>query len=729
MESYLQKHLNSQQYQAATFIDSASLILAGAGSWKTRTLTYKIAYMIHKGINPNNILAVTFTNKAANEMKERLETIFSNIKNKDFNQSDDFDDIISATVNKPVNLSFKTLNRIWTFHSIFLKILKEDIIYLNDILGRNYNKYFNIYDETDSIKLIKDIIKQLWVKDTISHKEAKWYISRAKNNWLVAEKFLYSIKKDSEEIIWKIYQQYEKQLASLNALDFDDLLLLPYILFRKNKQILEKWKNKFKYILVDEAQDTNKIQFDLIYMLSGADGNITLIWDDFQSIYWWRWAVIQDFLNAKKYWPNIKIFKLETNYRSNKTIVQAWNHIIKNNKNQFSKNLKSYTDKENKIKIIRFDNDIDESVQVINLIRKIKNKKNKKWSDFAILYRMNAQSQPFEQILLTENIPYKIWWWFKFYERKEIKDIIAYIKYIINPSDIISCERIINVPNRKIWTATVNKLKAYSIENNITFSEIFDNIDNISIIWTAAKNNLKTFINTIKFLKLNLEWMKITDFIMSIVNHIKYEEYLIKTFWEEEAKERMANIGQLVNTATSITKKWLEGLTEFIDQISLMIDLEESQTQTKDAIQLMTVHASKWLEFDTVFVVWLEENIFPMSRARLNPSELEEERRLMYVAITRAKNNLILTYADSRMQYGSTRYNSVSRFVEEIPQQLTIQYNTTWTTKQNMFNIQDRVYHKLFGYGEIIEVFDKEIIVKFDSWQLKRIDARFLERK
>jgi len=770
MKNYLKKILNEQQYEAATYVDGASLILAGAGAGKTRTLTYKIAYMNYLWIDGENILAVTFTNKAANEMKERIVEISNEISKWIINSEEwivkeewknnltnwnkenvdiDFDSLVmgqdefwqvedydvDSYLNEYDNHQgsysnhlTSSFNWIGTFHSIFLKILKKDIQHLNDVLGTKYDRYFNITDEGDTASVLRKILKDLGVKDTFTPREIKWKISRAKNAGLTAKDFLFQAQDDSDEIIWKIYQKYEKALQEQNSLDFDDLLLLPYILFKKKPEILEKWKNKFKYILVDEAQDTNKIQFDLIYMLSGSDGNITLIWDDFQSIYGWRWAVIEEFLNAKKYWPDLKIFKLEINYRSKKTIVEAWNAIIANNKNQYQKNIKAFSEKESKIKIISFPTDTDEAMSIINLIKKLHDDKGKKWSDFAIIFRTNAQSEPFEKVLLTENIPYKVYGGYKFYERKEVKDILSYIKYLINPADGISLARIINVPWRKIWTTTVEKLLEQASLHGVSLHEMLINI-NSTPIWWAAKNKILEFNEIISKLQEKIKNLTPSQIIETIVKAVWYEAYLIKEYGQEDAQERMANIGQLMNVALSFTDKWTIGLRKFIDEISLYIDLEEKVEEQPDQVQLMTVHASKWLEFDTVFLVWLEENIFPLSRARLNPKELEEERRLAYVGITRAKNNLFLTYAESRKQYWQLKYNPVSRFIEEVPEHLTTSFNSPTIVKQApSFQIWDQVKHKLFGVGEVLEVFQDNVIVRFYGEWIRKVLWRMLEK-
>jgi len=764
MKEYLKKILNEQQYEAATYVDGASLILAGAGAGKTRTLTYKIAYINSLWVSPENILAVTFTNKAANEMKERLMEIQKECLRIDknvweweqnysqaFSEQDsqifspDFDDLVfwqeenidaylaeydQSSSNENLDSVYKSNSFDWigTFHSIFLKILKQDIHHLNDILWTKYDRYFNIADESDTASVLRKILKDLWVKDTFTPREIKWRISRAKNAGLTAKDFLYQASDETDEIVGKIYQRYEKALQEQNTLDFDDLLLLPYILFKKKPEILEKWKKKFKYILVDEAQDTNKIQFDLIYMLSGPYWNITLIWDDFQSIYGWRWAVIEEFLNAKKYWPELKIFKLEINYRSKKTIVEAWNAIIANNKNQYEKNIRAFNEKESKIKIISFPTETDEAVSIINLIKKLHDEKGKKRSDFAIIFRTNAQSEPFEKVLLTENIPYKVYGGYKFYERKEVKDILSYIKYLINPSDGISLARIINVPWRKIGPTTVDKLLEQASLNGVSLHHMLENIASVPVS-TMAKNNIMAFNEIIRNIKEKIKTQKPSQAIETIVKAIKYEEYLIKEYGQEDAQERMANIGQLMNVALSFDKTWIEWLRDFIDEISLFIDLEEKQQDQVDQVQLMTVHASKWLEFDTVFLVWLEENVFPLSRARLNPKELEEERRLAYVGITRAKNNLFLTYAESRKQYGQLKYNPVSRFIEEIPEHLTTSFNSPTVVKQKPnFSPWDRVKHKLFWVGEVLEVFQDKVIVRFYGEWIRQVLWRMLEK-
>ncbi len=780
---YLKNNLNSQQFEAATRTKTHSLILAGAGSGKTRTLTHKIAYLIvGEEVKPSNILAVTFTNKAANEMKERVWNIIEQIReqlnnsqtnliNYESEEDLDFDQLVNQTFQSIKSISSPSLDRlltdfknlwIWTFHSIFLKILKQDIKHLK----KNYNSDFIIYDSDDSQKLIKETIKELHLADKIEPKLAKSIISDWKNRWLLPQAAAYKVENETEEVILKIYEKYQKKLEESNALDFDDLLLLPYTLFKLKPNILEKWHNKFKHILVDEAQDTNWIQFELIKMLSyGKDyfqlfnsdlssdnllnqssdiisksSIVTFIWDDFQSIYWRRGAVMENFLNVKNWWPDIKIFKLETNYRSLPHIVEAWNAIIKYNKNQYEKQIKPAKTGNATIKVFIRSTEIDEAQWIIDLIKKMKENYQFNRSDFAILYRTNAQSQPFEQILISEWIPYKIWWGFKFFERKEIKDIIAYLRYILNPKDNLSLKRIINTPSRKIWDTTIRKLEEYAAIHNLNLADVIQNIDWIPIkISSTTKLNIKQFITLIKFLKSQLKNQTPAEFIKNLINTIRYKDYLKDLEWEEKAQERLENIWQLINLASNFKTKGEEGLRQFLNEVSLLSEMENQWEEWGDFVKLMTIHASKWLEFPVVFIVGLEENVFPLSRAKLDPQEMEEERRLMYVAITRAQKHLFLSLAKSRQKWWQTQYNQPSRFLEELEKEIPhlLKYfdvsdnnkksNNTLTAS---FEEGDIVRHKIFGKGVIVDLWWDVAIVKFFNpkfWN-RKIDIRFLEK-
>lgn len=730
ISKYLENKLNKQQFKAATWNETSSLILAWAWSGKTRVLTYKIAYLIFKkSINPQNILAVTFTNKAANEMKERLIKIasdFNKIRNKEG---------LSEWVSNNTNLTNNSLKWVWTFHSIFLKILKEDI----EKLDLWYDKNFWIYDSWESISIIKNIIKNNNWGEKITHKEVKSRIWMLKNEWITYSQFLNTVD-PKEELIAGIYKKYQKALIESNSLDFDDLLLCIKLLFEKDKIVLKKWEEKFQYILVDEAQDTNQIQFDIIKLLSWKDGNITFIGDDFQSIYGWRWAVMNNFLNISDKWKDIKTFKLEINYRSRPHIVEAWNYIIAHNKKQYNKNVVANRKWDDKIRLFIFNDEIDEAINIVNLIKKFKNEKNKSRSDFVILYRTNAQSQPFEQILITDWVPYKVWWGFKFFERKEIKDIVWYIKYILNPKDNVSLKRIINTPSRKIWQTSIEKIENYSIENNITISQCIDSIDTLPIKMSSSiVNNIKQFNTIIKFLLSQAEGTNPEKLIKSIVSNIKYKDYLIKQEGKEKAEEKMENIWQLINMASKYSsienKDGIELLRQFFEEVSLMVDASDNETEKKDFVNLMSIHSSKWLEFPNVFITWLEDNIFPLTKAKFDEKEMEEERRLMYVAITRTEDILFLSYANSRQQWGQTRYNAPSKFIDELPDDLLKVYNLWnggWFIKREESNISewDIVRHKLFGKWEVMETWNEQAVVQFENPKsgLRKIDMRFLEQ-
>lgn len=740
--NYIKNWLNEAQAAAAIHTDTSSLILAWAWSWKTRTLTYKIANLIFwKWVKPRNILAVTFTNKAANEMKQRLLEISEDFvwesQKTENNIQDDFDKLIwiektQSSNNNLNHLQPSSLKWVWTFHSIFLKILKEDI----ESLDLGYTKLFWVYDENEAVSVIKEVLAELKLADNFQANEAKRAISNIKNKWITYQKYPHLCQSTNEELIARIYEKYQKKLQKSNSLDFDDLLLLPNILFNLKPEILEKWQRIFQYILVDEAQDTNQLQFDLIRQLAWKKWNVTFIWDDYQSIYGWRWAVMDNFLNISSRWPDVKIFKLEINYRSRPHIVQAGNHVIAKNQKQYKKEVISNRKWEDKIRLFCFSDETDEAMSIVEIIKKMKEEKNFWWWNFAILYRTNAQSQPFEQILVTEWIPYKIWWGFKFFERIEIKDIISYIKYILNPRDNVALKRIINTPNRKIWKTSIEKLEELALSNWQSLNEIIENIDKLPVkLTTLALNNLKNFNTLIKFTISQLPNSLPADLLNNLVSSIKYKEYLIQSDGPEKAEERMGNIWQLINMASKYNEKGENSLRQFLEEIALMTDLEENTDGSVDAVQLMSVHASKWLEFPVVFITGLEENMFPLPKAKFDQNELEEERRLMYVAVTRAKDILFISYANCRKQRWQTKYNEASRFLEEIPAELINRYdlwNKSSVSKPPVeLDEWDVVRHKLFGKWTVLEVWNDVAVVRFwnDKYWIRRLDVRFIEKE
>ena len=774
IKEYISSQLNDEQTLAALHTDTASLIIAGAGSGKTRVLTYKIAYLWWGLKTPiQRVLAVTFTNKAANEMKERLikisEEIWGEVDEKipsaeavsplDKGEQkipptplieggqphDDIMDFLVAieadkenSYDNQYRLFPYQMKWIGTFHSIFLKILKEDI----DKLWMKYTKDFTILDINDTASVVKEILKRLNLQDVFKPNEVKWVISKLKNDWMTPSDFLKWVNSNYDETMWKVYEEYQKTLETSNSLDFDDLLLLPYLLFRKEPTILQKWQNSFDYILVDEAQDTNWIQFELMKMMSWWWAKMTLIGDDFQSIYGWRWALMENFLNVKMYWPDIQMFKLQINYRSKPHIVEAGNAIIKNNARQYEKNIKpnrSWTEKD-MITIFSHSSDVDEAANTIELIKKMKNtwKFKERWQ-VAILYRTNSQSSVFESLFIQEWIPYKIWWAFKFFERKEIKDVLAYLRFFLNDRDNLALKRIINIPNRKIWATTWEKIEDYALAHDEAIYDTIKKLRKAEILpdelklTPQAMTGIKSFIESMEELKDNLAVESPSDFIESLIKKINYKDYLVKEeWWEQQAEEKYENIGQLINMASKYIEKWEPTLRQFMEEVSLLSDITENEKWDIDAVKLMTIHSSKWLEFPCVFIVWLEDGIFPLSNATLDPKLLEEERRLMYVAVTRAKDVLFMSYAHSRMTWWQVKNNPPSRFLAELPQNLVKSYDLSWWLGNEVTsNISewDTVRHKLFGVGYVMEVWNNMAIVKFQNpkFWLRKVELRFLE--
>lgn len=708
IQQYIQGKLNDEQFASALHTASSALILAGAGSGKTRVLTYKIAYlMFGQQIPLSHILAVTFTNKAAKEMKERLATLSEELSTTLPNA-------------KPISFS-RNNNRIGTFHSIFLRILKEDID--QTIFG--FTKNFGVYDTDEAFGIIKQIMKDDKVDKVIAPKEVKSYISKLKNEGTDAESYQKMVSTQQENIIAQTYLKYQTQLQIANAMDFDDLLLYPYRMFKAYPDILKKRQQQFQYILVDEAQDTNWIQFELMKLLTNWSAewnrkpNITLIGDDFQSIYGRRGALMENFLNVKKIRPDIEIFKLQTNYRSKPHIVQAWSAVIKNNTKQYEKNIVAHRDGNDKIVIFNHSDESSEALNIVEFIAKLKEQNKKNRSDFAILYRTNAQSSPFEQVLVQEGIPYKIFGAFRFFDRREVKDIVSYMKYILNHRDNVALKRIINIPSRKLGDTTIKKIEELATIQEVSMYDVLLAIDNIDSINGPTKERLKDFNKLISYFIQKSDELTPSMIIKQLVAQIDYKGHLLKEEWgnQQAADDRYANIGQLINMAEKYDEVGIEWLGKLLDEISLLTDAAENADETVDSIKLMTIHSSKGLEFKNVFVVGVEENVFPLGNARLEVKLLEEERRLMYVAITRAEDHLFISYADSRMQRWQTMYNRPSRFLEEIPDELKKTYSLAEnrSLSRPQFDEGDMVKHKLFGVGRIVEIRGDVGIIKFEN--------------
>ena len=659
------KELNDKQYEAVVNTEGPCLVIAGAGSGKTKVLTHKIAYLIgEKKVKPWDILAITFTNKAANEMKERITNLIGN---------------------EAVD--------IWmgTFHSICVRILRKFI----DRIG--FDSSFIIFDTSDQRALVKACTKDLNIDDKLfSDRSVLSEISNAKNEMLSPESYTQKVTGDfRKEKIAKIYELYQKRLKENNAIDFDDIINYTIRILTENPDILDYYTNKFKYVLVDEYQDTNKAQFTLITLFASKHGNITVVGDNDQGIYSFRGADITNILNFEKDFPGTKIIKLEQNYRCTQNILKVANSVIKNNEVKYKKELWTQNDEGNLVSVFQADNEYDEGAYIVEQIERLKREEYYKYSDFAILYRMNTQSRAIEDILRRENIPYKIIGGQKFYERKEIKDIIAYLRLIQNNSDNLSFKRIINEPKRGIGKTSLDKIEQIATETGKSMYEIIKDAD--QYITNRVYLNSREFINVMEDLKTKKDKIKISELIKLTLKKTGYTQALEQER-TIEAENRIANLDEFLTVAIEFEEESAENtLSEFLEGITLSSDLDDMEQQ-EETITLMTLHSAKGLEFPVVFLVGMEEGIFPGYQSMMEPKELEEERRLCYVGITRAKENLFLTCSKQRTVFGSTSYNPVSRFLEEIPQELLQGYDEAFGTvsnKEKMF--KDSNYTWTYG--------------------------------
>ena len=637
MTNEILQNLNKEQEEAVLTTEGPLLIIAGAGSGKTRVLTHRVAYLIkEKGISPWNIIAITFTNKAAKEMKERISSLLGEDTAKDM--------------------------WVGTFHSMCVRILRREI----DKIG--YDRNFLIFDTTDSKSVVKDCIKELGIDDKVfSDKYFLSEISKAKNEFIDPISFVQKHAKDYKmENVAKVYTLYQARLKSNNAVDFDDIINNTIEIFKKYPEVLENYQNKFKYVLVDEYQDTNKAQDILVSMLADKSKNICVVGDDQQSIYKFRGADIGNILSFEKKFPNTKVIKLEQNYRSTKAILKIANEVIKNNTGNVEKKLWTENDEGSKPVVHQSSNEYEEANYVVSEIKKQKREEYYKYSDFTILYRTNAQSRVFEDILMREGIPYKVVGGQKFYERKEIKDIIAYLRVVANTSDTVSLKRIINEPKRGIGKTSIEKVEEIANNTGISVFEVIENID--SYVQTRANAGLKEFAMFIRRMQ-NEEMSSIENLTTKILKESGYLKAL-ELENTDEAKARVENLDEFLNVVIEFEQENADNsLQAFLENLALVTDLD-SVEENQDNVLLMTLHTAKGLEFPVVFMVGMEDGLFPSNRSIGEPAELEEERRLCYVGITRAKQHLYLTFAKSRKVYGSTSYTIPSRFLEEIPEDL-----------------------------------------------------------
>lgn len=646
MEQFLQQ-LSDSQREAVLYNDGPSLVIAGAGSGKTRVLTYKIAYLLKNGIPPYTILALTFTNKAAREMKTRIARIVDE----------------------------ETARRLWmgTFHSIFSRILRREA----DKFG--YRSDFTVYDAQDSRNLLKAIIKEKELDDKIYKPAAvQSRISKAKNALITSELYL----KDKElfaddrfhrrERIGEIYVNYCSRCRTSGVMDFDDLLLYTYLLFKEHPDVIERYRNQFRFVLVDEYQDTNPVQHEIVRQLAEEHRRVCVVGDDAQSIYSFRGANIGNILNFRKTYPESRLFKLEQNYRSTKTIVNAANSLIEKNKEQIPKTIFSEKANGEKIRIISAYSDYEEGYNVASRIAEMRMLHNYEYKDFAVLYRTNAQSRIFEEALRKINIPYRIYGGLSFYQRKEVKDLVAYMRLIANPNDEEALKRVINYPARGIGDTTLNKIISAANLHETSLWEILSNPLNYNLnINSGTAKKLDGFRDLLrKFIDADA-----TQNAYELGGELIRQTGLLAELYADRTPEglsRVQNVEELVNSLYEfVSTRMEEGrqdvkLGDFLAEISLMTDQDTDKDENASRVTMMTIHSAKGLEFKNVFIVGLEENLFPSEMSKGNPKEIEEERRLFYVALTRAEENAVLTYAKSRFRNGQSLMCSPSRFIKDI---------------------------------------------------------------
>ena len=724
--------LNEQQQEAVFCTEGPLLLLAGAGSGKTRVLTHRIAYLMDQGVNPYHIMAITFTNKAAKEMRERV------------------DDLVGFGA-----------EHIWvsTFHSTCVRILRRHI----DKLG--YGNSFTIYDADDQKSLIKQICKQYKI-DTKMMPERRIIneISSAKDEFMTPSEYetrhQYDFKKKK---IAQIYKEYQKQLKANNALDFDDLIFKTVELFQFHPEVLDYYQERFRYIMVDEYQDTNTIQFQLVSMLARKYQNLCVVGDDDQSIYKFRGANVKNILNFENVFPEAVTIKLEQNYRSTKNILNAANEVIKHNKGRKTKKLWTENEEGDLIEFHQYGTEYEEARNIIHEIEDL-SKEGDDYKNMAILYRTNAQSRVFEESFMIKNIPYRIVGGTNFYQRKEVKDILSYLKVVDNGLDDLAVRRIINVPRRGIGAATIEKINVYAVEHNVSFLDACFSSDSIDTLGNAKKK-INGFADLIREFRRKMQEGSLEELFKYITDETGYIANL-KAEETEEAEGRIENINELLNKVVTYEQEAEEAsLSELLEEIALVADIDNLE-DSDNRVVLMTLHSAKGLEFPYVFICGMEDGIFPsyMTVMSEDDDDMEEERRLCYVGITRAKKKLYLSAAKRRMMQGRTQFNKVSRFIDEIPEQLLqldtgvnfkekrpdkalfssnrsnrfrkpYQAKSFTSTKMDTlpYDVGDMVKHIKFGKGKVLEIVsggrDYEVTVDFEKAGVKKMFASFAKLK
>ena len=718
--------LNENQKKAVLQIEGPVLILAGAGSGKTKTLTHRIAYLINSGISPFNILAVTFTNKAAKEMRQRVANLLS--ENAD-------------------NRSF--MPYMGTFHSICVRLLRQD----GDKIGIPSN--FVIFDESDRRSAVKEVMKQLYIDEKqFKPQVISSIISSAKNELVTPDQFATTATLPAQKVAAKVFPIYQRSLKDAGALDFDDLIGKAVAMLQNYPELQLKWSNQFQYIMVDEYQDTNNAQYTLIKLLMNQQQNLCVVGDDWQSIYSWRGADFRNILNFEKDFKEPAIIKLEENYRSTKNILDAAHMIITKNQQRSDKKLWTKSGAGNPVQIVQVQSEAHEGESIVGKIKSNVDLKARSYSDYAVLYRTNAQSRGLEEVLLRYGVPYRIVGGMRFYDRKEIKDILAYIRVIYQPEDRTSFIRIVNAPTRGIGAKSLEKFWQWKNNQQYTLEQALRQVRLCTSISGKAFKSLIQLSNVISDLRAqapqvetlessgqssllsdNKIPLSVSEFVEAVIRRTEYQQFL--NDGTAQSAERIENVKELMSVAKEYDQV---GLDSFLEEVALLSGLDTID-ESSDAVTLMTLHAAKGLEFPVVFMSGMEESIFPHSRALFDAAEMEEERRLCYVGMTRAREELFLYHANSRMLYGMSQHNPASRFLSDIEGETTTSEMPAARpfTPQNVagsdshyipddilhVEVGTKVKHQLFGVGTVVEVDDEMLSIAFKEKGVKRLNASF----
>ncbi len=719
------KNLNPAQREAVEYLDSPQMIVAGAGSGKTRVLTYKIAYLLENDFDPSTILALTFTNKAANEMKQRIKELVGS-----------------------------KAESIWmgTFHSIFSRILRIESQHIN------YSSNFSIYDTEDSHSLVSNIMQEMNLTiESLNPNSVHHRISSLKNSMIYPDVYKNNIAESIiEKKIAEVYEEYNKRLVINNAMDFDDLLLKPIELFNSNDKVLQKYKKKFCYVLVDEYQDTNRAQYEILKMLVGNKKHICVVGDDAQSIYGWRGAEIKNMLDFEKDFLKSKVFRLEQNYRSTKMILAAADSIIKNNKDQIVKTLWTENNDGEQLTIVKCSDEKDEAHQITKLIKEEVSKKKLSYKDFTILYRINSQSRALEEAFRREKIPYKIVGGIEFFKRKEVKDLIAYLRILSNQNDEESLLRIMNFPQRGIGNTSISKMIAFARKFNITLFETMGRVFEVIEVKERIQKNVKAFkILLDKYIELK-DQLSLFELTSALIDELG----ILKIYKEENTNESMSRYYNIQELLNDIKDKLSNDVTleQYLADVSLIAGIDQ-MNEEQNSVTFMTIHSAKGLEFPVVFISGCEEEIFPLAPKFNSDSRIEEERRLFYVALTRAEMKVYITYARSRYRFGEVAYQGKSRFLDEIDPDTFVELNgiggkkvgsrrtkkdfyydeyyqesfDDFNQEQKSLRVGSKVEHEKFGVGKVQQISGNDdmqrVTVLFEDFGMKQLLVKFAKLK